>query len=110
MRILLPLDFSENSKKTFDFAIILAKKKNATITILHVIEAIYDFAAQAAIVIDGMHRDAEKYIQGLIEDTKKRSPDGLSHQRGNGFYHDCQNSRRNQCRFNRLRNAWSKWD
>lgn len=71
MRILLPLDFSENSKKTFDFAIILAKKKNATITILHVIEAIYDFAAQAAIVIDGMHRDAEKYIQGLIEDTKK---------------------------------------
>lgn len=75
MRILLPLDFSENSKKTFDFAIALAKKKNAKITILHVIEAIYDFAAQAAIVIDGMHRDAEKYIQELIEEHKK---EGLS--------------------------------
>ncbi|MBN3584616.1 universal stress protein [Algoriphagus aestuarii] len=66
MKILVPLDFSDNSKKALDFAVSLVIKKSGEITILHVIEAVYDFAAQAAIVIEGMHRDAESYFQNLI--------------------------------------------
>ncbi|MEN2282546.1 universal stress protein [Algoriphagus sp. SE2] len=72
MKILVPIDFSENSKKALDFAVSLAKKKNGSITILHVIEAIYDFAAQAAIVIEGMHRDAESYLEELVTFYKKK--------------------------------------
>lgn len=71
MKILVPVDFSENSKKALDFAVSLAKKKNGSITILHVIEAIYDFAAQAAIVIEGMHKDAQKYLDQLVEAYEK---------------------------------------
>lgn len=71
MKILVPIDFSENSKKALDFAVSLAKKKNGSIIILHVIEAIYDFAAQAAVVIEGMHRDAESYLDELVTLHKK---------------------------------------
>lgn len=66
MKILVPLDFSDNSKKALDFAVSLVSKKSGEIIVLHVIEAVYDFAAQAAIVIEGMHRDAESYFQKLI--------------------------------------------
>jgi len=72
MKILVPVDFSDNSKKALDFAASLAKKKNGSIIILHVIEAIYDFAAQAAIVIEGMHRDAESYLDQLVKDYEKQ--------------------------------------
>lgn len=71
MKILVPVDFSENSKKALEFAVSLAKKKKGSIIILHVIEAIYDFAAQAAIVIEGMHRDAESYLDQLVKSYEK---------------------------------------
>lgn len=67
MKILIPVDFSENSKRALEFAIFLARKKNASITILHIIEAIYDFAAQAAVVIEGMHRDAEMLLEEMVK-------------------------------------------
>ncbi len=71
MKILVPVDFSENSKKALDFAVSLAKKRNGSITILHVIEAIYDFAAQAAIVIEGMHKEAETSLDKLVKSHEK---------------------------------------
>lgn len=70
MKILLPIDFSKKSKKALNFAISLAKNKNTSITILHVIEAVYDFAAQTALVIDGMHRDTEIFLKQLLEEYK----------------------------------------
>lgn len=68
MKIILPLDFSENSRKALEFAIFLADKKHASITLVHVIELIYDFASQAAIVLDTMHNDAEAVMKKTIED------------------------------------------
>ncbi len=68
MKIILPLDFSENSKKALEFAIFLANKKHASITLVHVIELIYDFASQAAIILDTMHRDAEAMMKKTIEE------------------------------------------
>lgn len=67
MKIILPLDFSENSKKALDFAVFLAGKKHASITLVHVIELVYDFASQAAVILDTMHSDAEAMIKKTIK-------------------------------------------
>ncbi|EAZ79227.1 universal stress protein [Algoriphagus machipongonensis] len=71
MKILIPMDFSENSRKTLEFAISLSRTKATTITLIHVIEVIYDFAAQSAIAIEGMHRDADQYFQKFISTFKE---------------------------------------
>lgn len=70
MKIILPIDFSANSKKALEFAIFLAGKKHASITLVHVIELVYDFASQAAIILDTMHRDAESLMKKTIEENQ----------------------------------------
>ena len=67
MKIILPIDFSDNSKKALEFAIFLADKKNASITLVHVIELVYDFASQAAITMEILHRDAKSLMKKTIE-------------------------------------------
>lgn len=66
MKIIVPIDFSENSFKALEFAIFYAKKKNGKIILIHVIEMVYDFASQAAIAMESMHQDAEKSMQKVI--------------------------------------------
>jgi nucleotide-binding universal stress UspA family protein len=67
MRIILPIDFSENSIKALEFALALADKKHGKITLVHVIEMVYDFASQASIALDSMHKDAHSMMKKLIE-------------------------------------------
>lgn len=70
MKIIVPIDFSENSIKALEFAIFMADKKHAKITLVHVVEAVYDFASQAAIALDSMYSDCEKMLDKLIEKYK----------------------------------------
>jgi len=70
MKIIVPIDFSENSIKALEFAIFMADKKHAKITLVHVVEVVYDFASQAAIALDSMYNDGEKMLKKLIEKYK----------------------------------------
>lgn len=70
MNIIVPIDFSENSIKALEFAIFMAGKKHAKITLVHVLEVVYDFAFQAAIALDSMSSDSEKALKKLIEKYK----------------------------------------
>jgi len=67
MKILVPIDFSENSTKALEFAIYMAARKHAKITLVHVMEVVYDFASQAAIALDSMYSDGEKLLKELIQ-------------------------------------------
>ncbi|MDF2158219.1 universal stress protein [Algoriphagus sp. CAU 1675] len=67
MKIVVPVDFSENSIKALEFAIALADKKHGSITLVHVIDLVYDFASQAAIALESMHKDAEAMMNKLIQ-------------------------------------------
>ena len=70
MKIILPIDFSDNSIKAFEFAIALAGKKEGEIILVHVIEAVFDFASQASVAMESMHRDAEALMQKTLENHK----------------------------------------
>lgn len=75
MKIIVPIDFSENSIKALEFAIFMADKKHAKITLVHVMEAVYDFASQASIALDSMYSDGEKMLKNLIEKYKDSGVD-----------------------------------
>jgi nucleotide-binding universal stress UspA family protein len=70
MKIIVPIDFSENSIKALEFAIFMADKRNAKITLVHVVEVVYDFASQAAIALDSMFTDGENLLKKIIEKYK----------------------------------------
>lgn len=67
MKIILPIDFSDNSINALDFAIALAGKKDGEIILVHVIEAVFDFASQASVAIESMHRDANSLMQTTLK-------------------------------------------
>ena len=67
MKIILAIDFSENSINALDFAVALAEKKEGEVVLVHVIEAVFDFASQAAVAMESMHRDAERLMQEVLE-------------------------------------------
>ncbi len=67
MKIIVPVDFSDNSIIALEFAIALADKKHGSITLVHVIDLVYDFASQAAIALESMHKDAEAMMNKLIK-------------------------------------------
>ncbi|TFV97557.1 universal stress protein [Algoriphagus kandeliae] len=66
MKILIPLDFSENSKKALEFALGIFQDSENTFILCHVVEMVYDFASQAAIAIEGLHASARKHMGELI--------------------------------------------
>jgi nucleotide-binding universal stress UspA family protein len=66
MKIIVPIDFSENSIKALEFAIHLAKNRHGKIILVHVIEIVYDFASQAAIALDSVYKDSEIAFKKLI--------------------------------------------
>jgi len=67
MKIVLPIDFSDNSLNALDFAVALAEKRGGEIILIHVIEAVFDFASQASVAIESMHSDAESLMQKTIQ-------------------------------------------
>jgi nucleotide-binding universal stress UspA family protein len=68
MKILIPVDFSENSIKAFELALSLNRNQKTIIILVHIVELIYDFASQAAIALDSMHTDAKK----LLDEIEKK--------------------------------------
>ncbi|MCS5489340.1 universal stress protein [Algoriphagus limi] len=66
MKILIPLDFSENSKKALEFALGIFQDSENTFILCHVVEMVYDFASQAAIAIEGLHASAKKHLEELM--------------------------------------------
>ena len=67
MKVVVAIDFSENSENALDFAVALAEKKQGEIILVHVIEAVFDFASQASIALESMQRDAEALMRKLVE-------------------------------------------
>lgn len=67
MKILVPLDFSENSIKALEAAISLSKETETTILLVNVIELTYDFASQAEIALTSLHRDGEAEMEKIIK-------------------------------------------
>ncbi|MEB2777131.1 universal stress protein [Algoriphagus sp. D3-2-R+10] len=67
MKIIIPIDFSDNSTNALEFALALAGKKDGEIILVHVIEAVFDFASQASIAMESMHNDAESLMQKTLE-------------------------------------------
>ncbi len=67
MKILVPLDFSENSIKALELAISLNGKDKGKIILVHCIDVIYDFAAQAAVAVDGLYRDSEETMSRTVK-------------------------------------------
>jgi nucleotide-binding universal stress UspA family protein len=66
MQIIVPIDFSENSIKALEFALFMADKKNTKITLVHVVEMVYDFASQAAVALDSLFIDGERLLKETI--------------------------------------------
>lgn len=66
MKILVPIDFSEDAEKALEYALTLAQRKSGEIELIHVIELVYDFASQAALALDGMHQDANRILGELV--------------------------------------------
>lgn len=66
MKLIVPLDFSENSFKALEFAIGLADKKHGKIILVHVVELVYDFASRSALALDSMFKDAENLMKKTI--------------------------------------------
>ena len=67
MKIIVPIDFSENSLKALEFALFFAEKRKGKIILVHVIEIVFDFASQAAIALESMNKDAEAAMKKLIK-------------------------------------------
>ncbi|RIW12704.1 universal stress protein [Algoriphagus lacus] len=65
MKIIVPIDFSDNSIKALELAILLSEKGKTEITIVHIIELVYDFASQAAVALDSLHKESAKLIKEL---------------------------------------------
>lgn len=70
MKIIVPLDFSSNSMKAMEFALALADKKHGSITLVHVVEMVYDFASQASLALDSMYKDGENLLKKTIAQYK----------------------------------------
>lgn len=72
-RILVPVDFSPNSRKAVDYATAFARQFGATITFLHVIQVNYAYGEFGAIDFTALEREmragAEKELSGLLAST-----------------------------------------
>ncbi|GAB2608953.1 universal stress protein [Belliella aquatica] len=68
MKILVPTDFSDNANNALTFAKHLAKSQGDTqITLLFAFYAVYDFASNAAQIVDSIESDAKKAMKKAVE-------------------------------------------
>ncbi len=72
-RILVPVDFSPNSRKAVDYATAFAKQFGANLTFLHVVQVNYAYGEFGAIDFTALEREmrtgAEKELAGLLAAT-----------------------------------------
>lgn len=67
MRIFVPLDFSDSSLLALEAALALADGKKDHISLVHVVEVLYDFASQAAIAMEKQASESKKKGQKIIQ-------------------------------------------
>jgi nucleotide-binding universal stress UspA family protein len=68
MKILVPLDFSENSIKALEAAISLSKETETSILLVNVIELAFDFASQAELALTSLYADGEAQMEKIIKE------------------------------------------
>jgi nucleotide-binding universal stress UspA family protein len=74
MKIIVPVDFSANSLNALEFGVYLAGQKDGEIILIHVIEAVFDFASKAAVALKNLHNEAEAL---MVETLKKYKDSNL---------------------------------
>jgi nucleotide-binding universal stress UspA family protein len=68
MKILFPTDFSDNAKKAFEFTKELAKKLDASVTLLFSYATPYDFAARVAEFTSRMEEEAHYALEMMVKE------------------------------------------
>ncbi|MCL6259060.1 universal stress protein [Aquiflexum sp. TKW24L] len=63
MKILVPTDFSDNANNALEYALNIAVKEKASITLLFAFYAVYDFASQATEIVNQIEADARKALK-----------------------------------------------
>ena len=71
MKILVPTDFSENAAQAFEFAKNLALLNGSHITLFFAYFTVYDFAAQAAKIIDQIEKSANEAMEEIHRDRNE---------------------------------------
>lgn len=73
-RILVPSDFSENGRKSFAYAIAMAKQFGAALVLLHVVQVNYAYGEMGAIDYAALERDlrtgSKKQLEALVEECR----------------------------------------
>lgn len=69
--ILVPTDFSENSRKALDFALEIALKSGANLHIMHSIEEPYDFPSKVEEVKKSLSRGVKILFDSLVEKIRE---------------------------------------
>lgn len=73
-RILVPVDFSANSRKSVTYAIAFARQFGAALTYLHVIQVNYAYGELGAIDFSALEREmrggAQKELETLVAETR----------------------------------------
>ncbi len=67
MKILIPIDFSDDSVKALEFVLGLRMGKKTDFVLVHIIEVVYDFASQGAIGLETIHHDAVAMMNELVK-------------------------------------------
>lgn len=65
MKILVPIDFSTNSIAAFEFGLALAKREKKEVLLIYIIEQVYDFAFQTAVILDNQWQEADEKLKEL---------------------------------------------
>jgi nucleotide-binding universal stress UspA family protein len=69
--ILVPTDFSDYSKKSFEQALVIASETGASVTLLHCIEPPYDFASTVESTLEQMKRGANRRLNDMFQKLMK---------------------------------------
>lgn len=72
LRILLPTDFSENSKRAIEYVLEHFKKDEVKLLLIHTIKAPHSAAGVLIRIDDLMRKDAERDMKELVYDIKNR--------------------------------------
>jgi nucleotide-binding universal stress UspA family protein len=67
MKILVPIDFSENSTKALDFVLAISKKEETSLILVNAIDLVFDFASQAELALESLFKDGESQMENLIK-------------------------------------------
>lgn len=66
--LLLPFDFSDNSRKALQFALHFQEKLKAHMSLIHTLEVPYDFASRQEENKKAMEKQARTQLKGLVEE------------------------------------------